>query len=207
MRIGLFGGSFDPVHLGHLIAAECCRDQAGLDRVVFMPAAVPPHKQTRQLARAEHRVDMLRLAVGGHDAFVVSTDEIDRGGVSYTVDTLAWMKQSYPAANFHLILGPDAIREFPTWRDPQRIMSLAEPLVVEREGIDDLGALDRDPAVRSAIGAERLERMLAARVRMPAIGIRASAIRAAVAAGRSIRFFTPRAVERYIEAHGLYRPG
>jgi nicotinate-nucleotide adenylyltransferase len=206
MRLGIFGGSFDPVHLGHLLAAECCREQAGLDRVVFVPAAVPPHKQERQLAGAAHRVDMLRLAVGGHDAFTVSTDEIDRGGVSYTVDTLARLAATHPGDQLLLILGPDAIREFPSWRDPEGILALAEPLVVEAEGIDGLAALEREEPLRATIGRERLARMLAHRVRMPAIGIRASGLRAAVAAGRSIRYRTPPAVEHYIRAHGLYRP-
>ena len=89
MRIGIFGGSFNPVHVGHLIAAECAREQANLDRVVFVPAAIPPHKQDRSLAAAERRIDMLHLAVDGHAAFTVSTIEIDRGGVSWTVETLA----------------------------------------------------------------------------------------------------------------------
>ena len=88
MRIGVFGGSFDPVHVGHLLLAECCREQAGLDRVLFVPAATQPHKQDRRLAAPEHRVEMLRLATGGHSAFAVATLEIERGGVSYTVDTL-----------------------------------------------------------------------------------------------------------------------
>lgn len=205
MRIGFFGGSFDPVHLGHLLAAECCREQARLDRVVFMPAAVPPHKQQRSLAPAEQRVDMLRLAIGGHDAFTVSTDEIDRGGVSYTVDTLARMADTHRGDTLCLILGPDAIRDFPTWREPARILDLAEIIVVEREGVDDLASLDRDPAVLATIGRDRLLRIAAARVRMPAIGIRASGLRAAVAAGHSIRYRTPRAVEAYIQNHRLYR--
>ena len=96
MRIGVYGGSFNPVHLGHLIAAECCREQARLDRVLFVPAATPPHKQGHMLADAAHRVAMLNLAVGGHDAFAVSTIEVDRGGVSYTVDTLAALAERHP---------------------------------------------------------------------------------------------------------------
>lgn len=205
MRIGLFGGSFDPVHIGHLLAAECCREQARLDRVVFMPAAVPPHKQERVLAAAECRVDMLRLAVGGHDAFTVSTDELERGGVSYTVDTLSRLAERQRGDTLCLLLGPDAIRDFPTWREPARILAMADIVAVEREGIDELAALERDPAVLATIGRERLMRVIADRVRMPAIGIRASRLRAAVAAGRSIRYCTPRAVEAYIDSHGLYR--
>ena len=205
MRIGVFGGSFDPVHLGHLIAAECCREQAGLDRVLFMPAAVPPHKQDRQLSPAADRVEMLRLAVGGHDAFAVSTLEIDRGGVSFTVDTLSHLRELHPADQFFLLLGPDAIVNFPTWREPARILDLATPLVMMREVIDELSMIAGDARLAALIGRERLAAIVAAAVRLPAIGIRASDLRAAVAAGRSIRFRTPRAVEAYVAAHRLYQ--
>lgn len=205
MRIGVFGGSFDPVHLGHLIAAECCREQAGLDRVLFMPAAVPPHKQDRQLSAAADRVEMLRLAVGGHDSFAVSTLEVDRGGISFTVDTLSRLREVHPADELFLLLGPDAIAEFPTWREPTRILELATPLVMMREVIDDLSVLAGDARLATLIGQERLVAIVAEAVRLPAIGIRASDLRAAVAAGRSIRFRTPRAVEAYVAAHRLYQ--
>jgi nicotinate-nucleotide adenylyltransferase len=205
MRIGVFGGSFDPVHVGHLIAAECCREQAGLDRVVFVPAAVPPHKRDRVLAEPQHRLEMLRLATGGHDAFAISTVELDRGGVSYTVDTLAALAAAHPGADLRLVLGPDALADLPTWREPARILELALPLAVERESLDDVAALAADARLAALLGRERLERVVAQRVRMPAIGIRATALRGAVAAGLSIRFLTPRAVERFIATHGLYR--
>lgn len=205
MRIGVFGGSFDPVHLGHLIAAECCREQAGLDRVIFMPAAVPPHKQDRRLSAAADRVEMLRLAVGGHGAFVVSTLEIDRGGVSFTIDTLSVLRETQPADEFFLLLGPDAIVEFPSWREPARILDLATPLVMLRDRIDDVAAIAADARLAAVVGPDRLAALVAAAVRLPAIGIRASDLRAAVAAGRSIRFRTPRAVEAYIAAHRLYQ--
>ena len=206
MRIGLFGGTFDPVHVGHLVAAECCREQARLDRVIFMPAAVSPHKQDRPTTPAESRVEMLRLATGGHDAFAVSTDEIDRGGVSYTVDTLERLRAAHGGDDLLLILGPDAIRAFPTWRDPTRILGMVEPLIVERQGLDEAASLADDARLVALVGHDRLARILDTRVRMPAIGIRASDLRAAVAAGRSIRYRTPRGVERYIVARGLYRP-
>jgi nicotinate-nucleotide adenylyltransferase len=205
MRIGVFGGSFDPVHLGHLIAAECCREQARLDRVIFMPAAVPPHKQDRRLTPADDRVQMLRLAVGGHEAFTISTREIDRGGVSFTVDTLAQLRETHPAEELFLLLGPDAIVEFPTWREPARILQLAQPLVMVREVLDDTNTFASDAQLAGLMGREQLAAVLAAAVRLPAIGIRASDLRTAVAAGRSIRFRTPRAVEAFITAHGLYR--
>ena len=205
MRIGVFGGSFDPVHIGHLLAAECCREQAGLDRVLFVPAAIQPHKQDRQLASGQHRMEMLALATGGNDAFAVSGDELERGGVSYTVDTLQRLKARHPDDELLLILGPDAFLGLPTWREPQRIIDLAEVLAVERESLDDLSdAATREP-LETLLGRERLDRVISKRVRLPAIGIRASDLRAAVAAGQSIRYRTPRAVECYIATHGLYR--
>jgi nicotinate-nucleotide adenylyltransferase len=205
MRIGVYGGSFDPVHLGHLLLAECCREQAGLDRVLFVPAATQPHKQDRRLADPQHRIDMLRLATGGHPAFDVATLEIDRGGVSYTVDTLASLRAAHPDDELCLLLGPDALAGLPTWREPRRIADLATLVAVERETLDDLSAAAAAAGLSDLLGAERLATLLDRRVRMPAIGIRASDLRAAVAAGRSIRYRTPRAVEAFIATHGLYR--
>ena len=205
MRIGVFGGSFDPVHIGHLLAAECCREQAGLDRVLFVPTAIQPHKQHRQLASGQHRLEMLALATGGHDAFEVSNDELARGGVSYTVDTLERLTAQHPGDDLLLILGPDAFLGLPTWREPQRIVELAEIIAVERESLDDLSsAVSRGP-LESLLGRERLDRVLVERVRLPAIGVRASDLRSAVAAGKSIRYRTPRAVEQYIATLQLYR--
>ena len=137
MRIGVFGGSFDPVHIGHLLAAECCREQAGLDRVLFVPTAIQPHKQQRQTTAGQHRLEMLALATGGHDAFAVSGDELERGGVSYTVDTLEQLKARHPGDELLLILGPDAFLSLPTWREPRRIIDLAEILAVrgQRTGV------------------------------------------------------------------------
>jgi len=191
--------------MGHLLAAECCREQAGLDRVLFVPAAIQPHKQHRQLASGQHRMEMLALATGGHDAFAVSGDELDRGGVSYTVHTLERLKAQHPADDLLLILGPDAFLGLPSWREPQRIIELAGIVAVERESLDDLHAAVSGGPLESLLGRDRLARVIAERVRLPAIGIRASDLRSAVAAGKSIRYRTPRAVERYITTHGLYR--
>lgn len=205
MRIGIFGGSFNPVHLGHLIAAECCREQARLDRVVFVPAAIPPHKQAHHLADAADRVAMLQLAIGGHRAFSLSTIELDRGGVSYTVDTLAELAKRHPDDTLVLLLGPDSLAQLPTWREPGAILDGWEVVAVEREGLDDVAAVVRSEPLAGLLGTEHAARIAASRIRMPAIGIRASHLRAAVAAGTSIRYRTPRAVEAYIANHGLYR--
>ena len=148
---------------------------------------------------------MLALATGGHDAFEVSNDELARGGVSYTVDTLERLTAQHPGDDLLLILGPDAFLGLPTWREPQRIVELAEIIAVERESLDDLSsAVSRGP-LESLLGRERLDRVLVERVRLPAIGVRASDLRSAVAAGKSIRYRTPRAVEQYIATLQLYR--
>ena len=148
---------------------------------------------------------MLALATGGNDAFAVSGDELDRGGVSYTVDTLERLRAQHPGDELLLILGPDAFLGLPSWREPERIVELAGILAVERESLDDLTAAAVRVSLEPLLGRERLDRVIAERVRLPAIGIRASDLRSAVAAGKSIRYRTPRAVERYIAAHGLYR--
>ncbi|MEX2138971.1 MAG: nicotinate-nucleotide adenylyltransferase [Pirellulales bacterium] len=201
MRLGVYGGSFDPVHFGHLLVAENCREQRKLDEVWFIPAATSPHKQHATPADAHHRVEMLHLAVGGHEPFRVSTVEIDRGGVSYTVDTLEQMYAEEPNRELFLILGADALEDLPTWKDPQRICQLALPLVVCRAY-----APDPDFSVLvNVMSHDRIAAAQAAQVTMAPIGIASSDIRRRVAGERSIRFRTPRAVEKYIETHGLYR--
>ena len=200
MRLGLFGGTFDPVHYGHLLLAECCREQCRLDEVRFLPAAVPPHKRYRELTPADARVEMLELAVAGHPAFSVSRYETDRGGVNYTVDTLTHFRGEDPDAELFFLLGADMLHDLPRWREATRVCELALPLVVCRPGA---GELDFDCLGKVAT-AERIEQIRRHRVKMPEIGISSTEIRRRTAAGRSIRYQTPRAVEEYIRSHGLY---
>jgi nicotinate-nucleotide adenylyltransferase len=191
MRLGIFGGTFDPVHVGHLLLAECCREQLRLDQVWFLPAAVPPHKQDRPLVPGPQRIEMLELAIGGHEPFVVCPYEIDRGGVNYTVDTLAHFKAEDPARELFFLMGADSLGDLPSWKEPKRLCELAVLVVVGRTGagLPPTGEL-----------ATRIER-----VDMPTIDVSSSDLRERIAAGHSIRYRTPRAVEKYIEAHGLYR--
>src|SRR5690242_13897575 len=121
MRLGIFGGSFDPVHYGHLLLAECCRETLRLDEVWLIPAAVPPHKQLRELADGKHRLQMLELALGGHEQIRASAVELERGGISYTVDTLAAVRDRSPAAELFLLMGADSLHDLPNWREPARI--------------------------------------------------------------------------------------
>lgn len=201
MRLGIFGGTFDPVHYGHLLLAECCREQLGLERIWFLPTAVPPHKQQRELAPGEQRVEMLELALAGHPAFQVCHYEVDRGGVNYTVDTLNHFRKQHPAGELFFLMGADSLRDLPTWKDPRRICELATPVVVGRAdgGELDLAGLD------GIVPAESLSAIHGCRVHMPKIELSSSDIRQRVAAGQSIRYRTVRAVEEYIAAHGLYQ--
>jgi nicotinate-nucleotide adenylyltransferase len=201
MRLGLFGGSFDPVHYGHLLLAESCREQCQLDEVWFMPAATPPHKQTHALSSAAQRIEMLELATGGHPSFRVSRIEIDRGGVSYTVDTLAALKADDPQRELFFLLGADSLEDLPNWREPARICELATPIVVSRPAAS---AVDFN-VLAGLTSDERLETFRRSQVEMPLIDLSSSDIRRRVAAGQSIRYRTPRAVETYIQTHGLYR--
>jgi nicotinate-nucleotide adenylyltransferase len=133
-RIGVFGGTFDPVHFGHLIVAEQCREQGQLDVVLFVPAARPPHKQDQDVTAFARRVEMLNLAIAGHPAFAVDEIEKDRNGPSYTVDTLEALRNRDPHVDFVLIVGADCLPDLQSWRQPFRIGELAELLVVDRPG-------------------------------------------------------------------------
>jgi len=200
MRVGIFGGTFDPVHYGHLLLAETCREQCRLDHVLFLPASIPPHKQQWRLTPADRRVEMLRLAVIGHEAFSVSELEIRRGGVTYTVDTLTALREQQPQDELFFLMGADSLRDLPTWREAARICSLAVPVVVRRRDTPepDFGVL------AGLVPAERLQEIRRHQVQMPLVDFSSTAIRRAVAAGHSIRYQTPRAVEMYIRTQGLY---
>ncbi|MBL8796015.1 MAG: nicotinate-nucleotide adenylyltransferase [Planctomycetia bacterium] len=199
-QIGIFGGSFDPVHLGHLITAEQCREQARLDQVWFVPAARPPHKLDQALTPFARRVEMLTLALAGHAAFRVEELERDRPGPSYTVDTLQELAARQPDANWHFILGADSLPELPGWREPLRILELADLLVVARPGSSDP---DVD-VLKAALGLTTEEVRLQV-VAAPLIGLSSTDLRQRVRAGRSIRYLVPRAVECYIQEKKLYR--
>lgn len=201
MRLGIYGGTFDPVHYGHLLLAERCREQLQLDAVWFMPAAVPPHKQTRAVSDAATRIEMLELAIGGHEAFQVSRLEIDRGGVSFTVETLAAIQADQPSASLFLLMGADTLDDLPNWREPARVCELATPGVVRRAGAPE----PNFAAIAHLVSPARLADIRRAAVEMPLMDFSSTEIRRRVGEGRSIRYLVPRAVEKMIEARGLYR--
>src|ERR1700730_14321167 len=136
MRIGVFGGTFDPVHYGHLILAEQCREQGRLDQVWFLPAARPPHKGEDAISRFEHRAEMLALAAAGNPAFRVEPIEKDRPGPSYTSDTLTELRRLHPADEFFLLIGSDTLKDLPTWHQPRRVIESAALLVMRRPNND-----------------------------------------------------------------------
>jgi nicotinate-nucleotide adenylyltransferase len=201
MRLGLFGGTFDPVHYGHLLLAEQCREQCALDEVWFIPAGRPPHKGNAKISPAQARAEMLELAVAGDPRFVVSRIEFDRDGPSYTVETLERLKAEGPDRELHLLIGADSLTDLPTWREPRRILELATVVAVNR-GDRPLPNLD---LIASRIGQPPDLRLRL--VEMPGIDLSATDIRRRVKEGHSIRFMTPRAVEAYITAQKMYREG
>jgi nicotinate-nucleotide adenylyltransferase len=201
MRLGVFGGSFDPPHYGHLLLAECCREQCQLDQVWFVPAAVPPHKTGTAMTPGTVRVEMLLRAIAAHPAFAVSRHEVDRGGVNYTVDTLAHFHQQSPGAELFFLMGADMLLDLPGWREAERVCRLAVPVVVGRAG---LGTLAFD-CLKKIATPERIEEIRRHQVEMPEIGISSTDLRRRVARQRSIRYQTPTAVETFISEQGLYR--
>ena len=196
MRLAIFGGSFDPPHVGHLLAAEGAFEQLALDRIAFVPAATQPLKVGRASATAEQRVAMVRLLVGDDARFEVSTVEVERAGLSFTVDTLTHFAAAYPAAERFLLAGADVLATFAQWREPERILQLARLAVVER-GWEGEG---RGPALPAGVDARAIVRLRTRRV-----DVSSSEIRERVRSGKPIRGFVTDSVAAYIARDGLYR--
>lgn len=188
MRVGVFGGSFDPVHVGHLAIANAALESVPLDRVLFVLARRAPLKERGPVAGEADRLAMLELAVAGEPRFSVSRSELDRPGPSYTVDTLEALSG---ADLLFLILGGDALAALPQWKDPDRITTLATLVVAERPGAPERAGNEQKGAV-VAFDAPRLD-------------ISSRELRARAARGRSLRYLVPDPVWRHIEARGLYR--
>jgi nicotinate-nucleotide adenylyltransferase len=193
MRIGLMGGTFDPIHHGHLVAAEEARVALDLDRVMFVPAGRPWQKERADVSPAEDRYAMTRLATEDNTAFEVSRIELEREGPTYTVDTLRSMRSSEPGAELYFITGADATLEILTWKNAEETLGLATFVAVSRPGhelakLESLGYGDRVVVLE-----------------IPALAISSTDIRVRVAAGRPIRYLLPEPVRTYVEEHGLYR--
>jgi nicotinate-nucleotide adenylyltransferase len=197
-RLGILGGMFNPPHLGHLVCAQEAHSQLGLDAVLFMPVAAPPHKEAGEDPGADHRCTMCRLAVRGDERFAVSSLEIERGGPSYTVDTLAELRERHPEDDLIFIAGGDMAASLPTWREPERVLELAAFAVAERRG-----AVREDVAERwRSLGADAPEPVF---LDMPRVDVSSSEVRRRVREGRPVRYLVPDAVGEYISDRGLYR--
>jgi len=209
-RVGIFGGTFNPIHLAHLRSAEEVREVQGLDRILFVPSATPPHKRKYGLVSAEHRLAMVRLAIAGNPGFKASTIEMDRPGRSYSVDTLRALRARMPGVAFVFIMGIDAFREIDTWREYERLFAFADLVVTSRPPLAEPSLRRALPvAVRPQFCYRKnyLEHRTGNRIifqRISDLDISASAIRHRISRGLSIRYLVPPAVERYIARHGLY---
>jgi nicotinate-nucleotide adenylyltransferase len=192
VRIGVFGGTFDPPHVGHLLLAADARDALNLDRLIFVPTSVQPLKvETPAVASAQDRLEMLRLVVADDANYQVDETEIERKGLSYTVDTLEHLSARYPGARIFLLLGQDAHESFGQWKNPGRILELATLAVMQRS---------RSEGERASAAAKGVATISTRRV-----DVSSTEIRERLRAGKSIKGFVPESVERFIYARGLYR--
>lgn len=200
MRIGIFGGTFDPVHLGHLILAEQCREQGRLDQVLFVPAARPPHKEERALSPFAQRVEMLSLAIAGHPMFRVDELEKDRPGPSYTVDTLETIHCRHPDAELFLLIGSDTLQDLPQWYEPRRVLELSGLLIGARPG----WKIESADELRTSLQIPSETPLRYQVVQMPLVDISSRDLRRRAAQKLSLRYMVPRAVEAYIQDKQLY---
>ncbi len=189
-RLGVLGGTFDPIHCGHVLLAQGVREQLDLDRVLFIPAADPPHKNSEDLTAARHRWTMVEIALNGLDGLQPSPLEIDRGGTSYTVDTLRHLVQDHPGADLHLIIGADNVCDLSTWHDPDGILAIARVVAGARR---QAGASNDDRYSDRIIHLDT-----------PLFEVSSTTIRQRLRDGRPIRYLVPPAVEDYIRQHHLY---
>lgn len=191
MDVGLFGGSFNPPHIAHLTVAEIARDQFGLDEVWWIPNATPPHKSDDDLAVVEHRLAMTKRAVADNPAFRLCDIEIERAGVSYTVDTIRTLQDQHPETDFGLLIGSDSLNHFENWHQPDEIAERVPLVVYKRPGVIEQAAAPRFANHVHFVSA-------------PVMEVSGTEVRARRHAGRSIRYLVPDPVRVYIEDNGLY---
>ena len=199
-RLGILGGTFDPIHHGHLVAASEVAAVLALDRLIFMPAGYPPHKRGLAISAARHRLRMIELAIAGRPQFALDTLDLTGDVPSYTFELLARLRERErlrPEDELFFVMGEDSLRDFPTWREPARVAALARLAVVTRPQVE----ADVDTVVRAVPGAAGRIHCLP----IPQLAIASNDLRERVAAGRPIAFQVPPAVEAYIAEHGLYR--
>lgn len=192
LKVGIIGGTFDPVHLGHLICADFIREKQKLDKIIFVPAAIPPHKTNKHISQNKQRLSMLRMAVKDNPYFEISEYEIRKGGISYTVDTIHYFKKnSGDDVKYFLIIGADNLLDLENWKEPDTIFREVQILVLRRPGIDVSKAEQRF-----------VERVTF--VDSPVIEISSSDIRRRIKEYTSIKYLVPKNVEKYIYKRGMY---
>lgn len=192
MKVGIMGGTFDPLHIGHMLAAEAARDTYGLDEVWFMPSHTPPHKHGAGVS-GEHRLAMVQETVKGHESFRTLDWEISRGGVSYTIDTVRKLQQQYPRMELYFIIGADMVQYLPKWQEIEELVQRLTFIGVSRPGTElDLGLLPSVIADKIVLAD------------MPLVDISSTILRERAAEGKSIRYMVPDAVFNYVQRSGLY---
>jgi nicotinate-nucleotide adenylyltransferase len=197
-RIGVMGGTFDPIHYGHLAAAEEARVRIGLEQVLFVVAGMPPHKLDEEVTPVEHRLAMVRLAIASNPYFAISTVDVERPGPSYTVDTISILQKQFGArAEIYFIMGLDSLVELPTWHQPQRLVQLCRLVAVRRPGFQvDPAQLETSlPGISSRLQI----------IDMPEVDVSSTELQERVREGLPIKYQVPEEVERYINDHELYR--
>ncbi|MCL5021462.1 MAG: nicotinate-nucleotide adenylyltransferase [Bacteroidetes bacterium] len=191
MKVGFFGGTFNPPHIAHLVAAESVRDRLKLEKILFVPAAMPPHKIKEKIVPASHRLQMVKLAISGNPSFDCSDIELNREGPSFTIDTIRELKKSYSDYDLYLIIGVDLLMDFETWKMPEEILKECTVVAMNRPGFD-LASVEKNLLLRVEL------------VNVPGIDISSTSIRRRVKSGRSIRYLVPLQVEDYIRAKSIY---
>ncbi|MBM4142178.1 MAG: nicotinate (nicotinamide) nucleotide adenylyltransferase [Lentisphaerae bacterium] len=203
LRIGIVGGTFNPVHIGHLILAQTALESFDLAKVLLVPCARPPHKNTAALIPAEHRVAMLAAALEDSLTLELCDVEVRRGGTSYSVDTLRQLRRAYPNAELCFVIGADTLPELHGWRDVYRLLELCRVVTFRRPGVTPRNLTPEALRLRPPWPERLLRDLVPGRM----IDVSSSDIRHRVAEGMSIRYMVPRAVEMYIAVHGLYTGG
>lgn len=199
VRVGILGGTFNPIHLGHLLTGECAYEQFELDEVVFMPSKTPPHKSIEENVSAKNRADMVKLAIEDNPHFTFSGMELERSGVTYTVDTLRLLNEMHPDREYYFIIGGDSLFSFHKWRETGEILKRVTVLAASRYGVPEENVQSQIDFLKKEFGG-RIEK-----IAMPTIDISSSGIRQKIKEGGDIRYYVPEDVRLYIQKNGLYK--
>lgn len=196
--LGIMGGTFDPIHYGHLIAAECARVKYKLEKVIFVPARIPPHKNAGKILNENIRCLMVQIATQGNPAFEVSELELRRDGTSYTVDTIEYFQGRYPGTDIYFIMGLDSLLMIDTWKDVERILSICRFIIVTRPGYD----IDNDEELKKKLPLNLWGRVCF--MQIPGLDISSSDIRGRISAGKPVKYMLPPEIEDYIRTNRIY---